>query len=130
MNIVEQLERTVQRYQTELLWLEADLQRADNMTDAMAALAALANCECAERAQALDAFYAKWKSEPLVVDKWLAVQAGSRLPGTLAEVRRLVPRILKEPSSTPAAAHARLKVNAAPASGSVADNAPTTVLID
>ena len=64
--------------------------RADNMTDAMAALAALANCDCAERAQALDAFYAKWKQEPLVVDKWLAVQAGSRLPGTLAEVRKLL----------------------------------------
>ncbi len=33
--------------------------------------------------------YAKWKHEPLVVDKWLAVQATSRLPGTLAEVKRL-----------------------------------------
>jgi aminopeptidase N len=65
-------------------------ERADNMTDAMAALAALANCDCAERAQALDVFYAKWKDEPLVVDKWLAVQAGSRLPGTLAEVRKLL----------------------------------------
>jgi aminopeptidase N len=65
-------------------------ERADNMTDAMAALAALANCDCAERAKALDAFYAKWKQEPLVVDKWLAVQAGSRLPGTLAEVRKLL----------------------------------------
>ncbi len=64
--------------------------RADNMTDAMAALAALANCDCAERVPALDAFYAKWKHEPLVVDKWLAVQAGSRLPGTLAEVRKLL----------------------------------------
>jgi aminopeptidase N len=65
-------------------------ERADNMTDAMAALAALANHDCVERAQALDAFYAKWKGEPLVVDKWLAVQAGSRLPGTLAEVRKLL----------------------------------------
>jgi aminopeptidase N len=65
-------------------------ERADNMTDTMAALAALANCGCAERAQALDAFYAKWKHEPLVVDKWLAVQAGSRLPGALAEVRKLL----------------------------------------
>jgi aminopeptidase N len=65
-------------------------QRADNMTDAMAALAALANCDCAERAQALDAFYAKWKHEPLVVDKWLAVQASSRLPGALDEVRKLL----------------------------------------
>ncbi|MBE0615911.1 MAG: aminopeptidase N [Burkholderiales bacterium] len=65
-------------------------ERADNMTDAMAALGALANCDCPERAPALDAFYAKWKHEPLVVDKWLAVQAGSRLPGTLAEVRKLL----------------------------------------
>ena len=65
-------------------------ERADNMSDAMAALGALANCDCAERTQALDAFYAKWTHEPLVVDKWLAVQAGSRLPGTLAEVRRLL----------------------------------------
>ncbi len=68
----------------------AQFEGADNMTDAMAALAALANCDCAERARALDAFYAKWKHEPLVVDKWLAVQAGSRLPGTLAEVHKLL----------------------------------------
>ncbi len=68
----------------------AQFERADNMTDAMAALGALANCDCAERAQALDAFYAKWNSEPLVVDKWLAVQASSRLAGTLAEVRKLL----------------------------------------
>ncbi len=68
----------------------AQFEGADNMSDAMAALAALANCDCAERAQALDAFYAKWKDEPLVVDKWLAVQAGSRLPGTLVEVRKLL----------------------------------------
>ncbi len=68
----------------------AQFEGADNMTDAMAALAALANCDCPERVQALAAFYAKWKHEPLVVDKWLAVQAGSRLPGTLAEVKQLL----------------------------------------
>jgi len=65
-------------------------ERADNMTDAMAALAVLANCDCPERVRALDAFHAKWRDEPLVVDKWLRVQASSRLPGTLAEVRRLI----------------------------------------
>jgi len=64
-------------------------EHADNMTDAMAALAMLANCDCHERRVALNAFYAKWREEPLVVDKWLAVQAASRLPGTLAEVTRL-----------------------------------------
>ncbi len=63
---------------------------ADNMTDAMAALAALANLDCPEREKALDEFYGKWKDEPLVVDKWLAVQASSRLPGTLARVTQLL----------------------------------------
>lgn len=65
-------------------------RRADNMTDAMAALSCLANSECAERQPALDAFYDKWKDEPLVVDKWLSVQATSRLPGTLASVQALL----------------------------------------
>ncbi len=64
--------------------------RADNMTDATAALSALANYDCPERRDALDRFYAKWKAEPLVVDKWLGVQATSRLPGTLGEVIRLM----------------------------------------
>src|SRR3954471_2820062 len=63
---------------------------ADNMTDTMAGLACLANSECAERLPALDAFYEKWQSEPLVVDKWLSVQATSRLSGTLSRVRELL----------------------------------------
>jgi len=66
------------------------LRTADNMTDAMAALAALANCDCPEREEALDWFYARWRDEPLVVDKWFAVQASSRLPGALDEVRQLL----------------------------------------
>jgi aminopeptidase N len=63
---------------------------ADNMTDAMAALSTLANFDVPERQRALDAFYDRWKNEPLVVDKWLAVQAGSRLPTTLNTVKRLL----------------------------------------
>ncbi|HYC01302.1 MAG TPA: aminopeptidase N [Candidatus Limnocylindrales bacterium] len=62
---------------------------ADNMTDSVAALAVLANMDCPERIAALDAFYARWRGEPLVVDKWLSVQATSELPGTLDEVLRL-----------------------------------------
>jgi aminopeptidase N len=65
-------------------------RRADNMTDAMAALGWLAQLDCPEREKALDDFYAKWRDEPLVVDKWLAVQAGSRLPGTLQRVKNLL----------------------------------------
>ena len=67
----------------------AQFEHSDNMTDTMAALSTLANCDCAERPVALAAFYDRWKNEPLVVDKWLAVQASSRLPGTLTEVERL-----------------------------------------
>ncbi len=65
------------------------LEQADNMTDAMAALSALANADCDDRERALERFYAKWRNEPLVMDKWLAVQAGSRLPDTLERVERL-----------------------------------------
>jgi aminopeptidase N len=65
-------------------------RRADNMTDALGALACLANADCPEREPALQAFYDKWRNEPLVVDKWLTVQATSRLPGTLARVRQLL----------------------------------------
>jgi aminopeptidase N len=64
-------------------------ETADNMTDAIAALSTLANTDCAERVAALREFYENWKDEPLVVDKWLAVQATSRLPNTRAEVERL-----------------------------------------
>jgi aminopeptidase N len=66
------------------------LESADNMTDSFAALTRLANCECPERAPALDAFYRKWEHEPLVVDKWLAVQSASRLPTALADTKRLM----------------------------------------
>ena len=58
---------------------------ADNMTDAMAALTCSRISTVRERTRALEAFYERWKDEPLVVDKWLRVQAISRLPGTLAE---------------------------------------------
>ena len=64
--------------------------RASNMTDSLAALTALTHCACDERQPALGAFFERWKDEPLVVDKWLALQASSTLPGTLEDVRQLV----------------------------------------
>ena len=63
---------------------------ADNMTDSMAALSCLAQFDTPQRASALEAFYRKWSGEPLVVDKWLGVQASSRLPQTLSIVRGLL----------------------------------------
>ena len=64
-------------------------EQANNMTDTMAALNAFANLESDQLQDTLDRFYQKWSQEPLVVDKWLAVQAASGLPDTLARVKRL-----------------------------------------
>jgi aminopeptidase N len=61
----------------------------DNMTDVITALGCLANRETPERGEALEAFYRKWREDPLVIDKWFTLQATSRLPGTLEEVKRL-----------------------------------------
>jgi aminopeptidase N len=67
-----------------------DFRRADNMTDAQAALAALAQYDIPERSEALQLFHAQWKDEALVLDKWFAVQATSRLSGTLDHVTNLL----------------------------------------
>jgi aminopeptidase N len=66
-----------------------EFRRAENMTDAMAALLCLANSEGAERERALGMFYDKWKDEALVVDKWFRVQATSCLPDTLERAKAL-----------------------------------------
>jgi len=62
---------------------------ANNMTDVMVALSCLVNTEGKERAESLSAFYSKWQDDPLVVDKWLSLQATSRLPGALETVQAL-----------------------------------------
>jgi aminopeptidase N len=66
-----------------------EFRRAENMTDAMAALTCLVNSAGAERDRALAMFFEKWKDEALVVDKWFRVQATSELPGTLSRVEKL-----------------------------------------
>ena len=63
---------------------------ADNMTDAIAALGCLAHIDCEEREEALARFEERWRGNPLVMDKWLALQATSPLPGTLARVEALL----------------------------------------
>ena len=63
---------------------------ADNMTDMLAAMTAFANCDCTERSVVLERFHQRWNDESLVIDKWLVAQSTSRLPRTLAEVRRLL----------------------------------------
>jgi aminopeptidase N len=68
----------------------AQFRSADNMTDSLGALANLTGCDCPERQEALGAFYARWREDRGVIDKWFALQAISRLPGTLSEVTALL----------------------------------------
>jgi len=64
-------------------------QDADNMTDRMAALETLALHDRSERAAALDDFYRRYADDPLIIDKWLALQAAIPERGTLDRVRTL-----------------------------------------
>ena len=54
---------------------------AQNMTDVLAALGVLSGVDTIERTEALAAFYTAWHNDPLVLDKWFAIQALSPLPG-------------------------------------------------
>jgi aminopeptidase N len=58
--------------------------------DRLAALSVLAHIDCAERAIAFAEFEARWGDEPLLFNKWLNLQATSRLPGTIQRVRTLM----------------------------------------
>jgi aminopeptidase N len=64
-------------------------ESADNMTDAQAAFVVLADCDHPRREDVVAAFYERWRGDPLVVDKWFAIQAGSSRPDTLARVIEL-----------------------------------------
>ena len=59
---------------------------AANMTDAIGGLSALMQIGGAEAQSALDDFHAKWKAEPLVIDKWFAIQARDPSEGALGRV--------------------------------------------
>ena len=68
---------------------KTQFDRGANMTDVLAALAALSHVDCPERTEALEAFHARWRSDALVLDKWFAIQACSSLAETPAAVRAL-----------------------------------------
>ena len=68
---------------------EAQFRAAGNMSDALPALTALAHEGAPVADGLLEAFHSRWQHDPLVVDKWLALQASAPLPGTLARVEAL-----------------------------------------
>jgi aminopeptidase N len=62
---------------------------ADNMTDRMAALSTLSLRSGPECSAAFDDFYQRYRDDPLIVDKWFALQAMTPDPATLDRVRAL-----------------------------------------
>jgi aminopeptidase N len=67
----------------------AQFAAADNMSDAQEALACLIDHGGPECEAALAAFHARWAGDPLVLDKWFALQAMSNHPDTLTRVLEL-----------------------------------------
>ena len=66
-------------------------EHSDNMTERLTALAVLVNSPFeAEKAAALASFADHFKEDPLVMDQWFSVQAGSTLPGGLQRVQQLM----------------------------------------
>lgn len=53
----------------------SQFEKADNMTNQLAALAVLNKTEGEIRDKALSVFYQRFKNDPQVMDKWLAIQA-------------------------------------------------------
>ena len=69
---------------------EAQYAKRHNMTDVMAAMSLLADTGSPVAKTVLDDFERRWNSDPLVMDKWFAVQATSSQPDTLDRVRALM----------------------------------------
>ena len=67
----------------------AQYEGADNMTDRMAALETLSQHDRPERRHALDDFYRRYADDPLIIDKWLSLQAVIPEPATVERVRAL-----------------------------------------
>ncbi|MGR9051731.1 MAG: aminopeptidase N, partial [Gammaproteobacteria bacterium] len=70
--------------------LAAQFRTAGNMTDQIAALSAIVNEAHPEKDACLKAFYRQWQHEPLVLDKWFAIQASSSTPDTFENVTALL----------------------------------------
>jgi aminopeptidase N len=69
---------------------DAHYRSADNMTDMIAGLAALTRMESPLRDAAFTRFHDRFRNDPLVLDKWMSLQAGSPLPDTVTAVRQLM----------------------------------------
>lgn len=80
------------RLNSEEVWqiISDQYYQADNMTDRVAALNAVNNLDIPLRGTLLNHFAKQWENEPLVLDRWFALQAISELPGTTQTVTELL----------------------------------------
>lgn len=63
---------------------------SDNMTDRITALSILVDIDSKQSIGAIQSFYEDWKHDVLVLDKWFAIQAVSKLDNTLENVLALL----------------------------------------
>jgi aminopeptidase N len=68
---------------------KAQYDAADNMTDRQGALGVLTTLDAPERHAAFDDFYARYRDDALVIDKWFGLQAAAPRAETLALVEQL-----------------------------------------
>ena len=64
-------------------------EKADNMTDQLAAFRVLVHNDTSQRRHATEAFYQQWQQEHLVIDKWFTIQAMAVLDDTIDSVKAL-----------------------------------------
>jgi aminopeptidase N len=79
------------------------------MTDRQGALGVLVSLDAPEREAALDAFYDRFRDDPLVLDKWFALQAAAQRADTVDQVRGWRPSDFTSPIPTAARAGRQLR---------------------
>lgn len=88
-NICLQLLNYLDNSEYKILALE-QFQQSNNMTEQVGAINALIHSESEQREQALTAFEQQWQHDSLVMDKWLSIQARSKVPNALENVKALM----------------------------------------
>ncbi|MCX7123118.1 MAG: aminopeptidase N, partial [Gammaproteobacteria bacterium] len=69
---------------------KTQFDQAQNMTDRLGALTAIVNSNAPFKTDYINQFYTLYQKYPLVVDKWFAVQAASKMPDTVKNVSLLM----------------------------------------
>jgi aminopeptidase N len=69
--------------------IQQHFMSAGNMTQEIFALTLLCDMDSPLTEPALERFYKKWRTDPLVMDKWFSVQASATRSGTLENIKSL-----------------------------------------